>query len=74
MQVPVLVKEFRKLVFTSLSVNQLLDLICMIEVSGDFAEMIEIPESMLRDGPGETLIPDKKGISGFLAEELGGIP
>lgn len=46
----------------------------MIEVSGDFAEMIEIPESMLRDGPGETLIPDKKGISGFLAEELGGIP
>lgn len=46
----------------------------MIEGSGAPAEMIEIPESKLRDGPGETLIPDKKVISDFLAEEFGGIP
>jgi LCP family protein required for cell wall assembly len=71
---PQLAKDFRQLVTTSLSVNFLLDLTCMLEEVGASAELTEIPKYMVTAGLNDVLFPDTPAITAFIAEKMGGSP
>lgn len=59
---PELVKEVRKAVLTDLSVNQAMDLACMVELVGDQAQMLQVEPDMVTVGPAGRLLPDFEAI------------
>ena len=68
------VKTFRKAITTDLSVDQALNLACMVQSQGQFARMETVgpPPHLVTIGPDGHMLPDVNGIIALLAQMEGG--
>ena len=67
-----MIHEVRSAVYTDLSINQALDLVCMVEAVDENMRMIVIEETMIQRDSSGRMIPDREAIRGLISEMSGG--
>ncbi|HLA97158.1 MAG TPA: LCP family protein [Anaerolineales bacterium] len=71
-KIPELVKAMRKAITTDLSVDQALDLACMVQEVGSEAVLLVVGPELVRIDEQGRMIPDVEGIKALIAEMGGG--
>jgi LCP family protein required for cell wall assembly len=71
-KIPSLVQEVKGAVYTDLSINQALDLACMVEAVDENTRMVVVDETMIQRDSSGRMIPDLSAIQGLISGMGGG--
>ena len=67
---PVLARDFHQMVVTSLSINDIRSLLCMLELYGDSVNLVELPPQLMTGVAEERLLVDREQVREWIESQI----